>query len=80
MPAVEERVSVVEAKMEQVLITLGRIETVLVNLDRKVDRLDLRVDRLDQRMEKQFLWVVGIQMTIFLSIAGGLFGIIAKLV
>jgi hypothetical protein len=66
--------------MEQVLITLARMETVLLNLDRKVDKLDLRVDRLEQRMDRQFLWVVGLQMTIFLSIVGGLFGIIAKLV
>jgi hypothetical protein len=31
-------------------------------------------------MEKLFLWVIGIQMTILITIAGGLFGIVAKLI
>lgn len=87
MPAAEERLSLLEAKMEHVGTTLARMETILVSLDQKVDKLDLRVDRLDQRVDKLddrfvkfFLWVIGIQMTTFLAIVGGLFGVVAKLI
>jgi predicted nuclease with TOPRIM domain len=87
MLAVEERLTQVEAKMQQLDVTLARIETVLSSLDNKVDKLDMRMDRLDERMdrldermEKRFLWVIGIQMTILITIAGGLFGIVVKLI
>jgi hypothetical protein len=73
--------------MEQVGATLARIETILLSLDQKVDKLDLGVDRLDQRVDriddrvvKLFLWVIGIQMTTFLAIVAGLFGIVTKLI
>ena len=56
------------------------MDTTLLSLDRKVDRLDLRTDKLDMRLEKQFLWAVGIQMTILIAIIAGLFGIVAKLI
>ena len=80
MPVAEERVSVLEAKMEQVGTTLIRMETILSSLDQKVERLDLRVDKLDARLEKQFLWIVGIQMITLIAIMAGLFGIVAKLI
>jgi predicted nuclease with TOPRIM domain len=79
VPAAEERLSVVEAKIEQVGTTLARMEAILMSLDEKVDRLDLRVDKLDARVEKQFLWVAGIQMTTLITIMAGLFGLVAKL-
>ena len=79
MPAAVERLSMVEAKMEQVGTTLARMEAILMSLDEKVGRLDLRVDKLDARVEKQFLWVAGIQMTTLVTIMAGLFGLVAKL-
>ena len=73
--------------MEQVGTTLIRMETTLSSLDQKVERLDLRmdkldarVDKLDARMERQFLWIVGIQMSTLIAIMAGLFGIVAKLI
>lgn len=87
MLAAEERLSLLEVKMEQVGTTLARIETILLSLDQKVDRLDLRVDRLEQRVdkldarvEKQFFGVAGIQMTTLITIMAGLFGLVAKLI
>ena len=80
MPAAEERVSVLEAKMEQVGTTLARMEAILMNLDQKADRLELRVDKLDDRMVRLFLWVIGIQMTTLVTFAAGLFAMVAKLI
>ena len=80
MPAADERVSMLEAKMEQVGASLARMEATLLSLDQKFDRLDTRVDKLDTRLEKQFLWIVGIQLTTLIAIVAGLFGIVAKLI
>jgi hypothetical protein len=55
----------------------------IINLDQKLDRrvdaldqrishldqkIDRRIDALDQKFSKYFLWIIGIQVTIFLSI------------
>jgi chromosome segregation ATPase len=108
MPAAEERLTLLEVKMQEVGTTLVRIEGILagmhqmiISLDQRVEKLDQRVDRLDQRMErleqrvetldqrsdkldarveKQFLWVAGIQMTTLITIMAGLFGLVAKLI
>ncbi len=41
-------------------------------LDQKVDRfrdeLSSRIDALDQKFSRYFLWIIGIQITIFLAI------------
>jgi len=37
----------------------------IINLDHKVDT---RIDSLDQKFSRYFLWIIGIQVTIFLSI------------
>ena len=50
MPVVEERLSLLEVKMEEVGTTLVRIEGVLGSLFQMVQGLDQRVDKLDQRL------------------------------
>jgi chromosome segregation ATPase len=59
MPVVEERLSLLEVKMEEIGTTLVRIEGVLGSLfqmvqgiDRRFNELDQRVDRLDQRFNE----------------------------
>ena len=59
MPVVEERLSLLEVKMEEVGTTLVRMEGILGSLhqmvrglDQRVDKLDQRVDKLDQRVDK----------------------------
>src|SRR3989338_8877682 len=42
----------------------GRVDA----LDQKINRLDQRIDHLDQKLSRYFLWIIGIQVTIFLSI------------
>jgi chromosome segregation ATPase len=37
-------------------------------LDQRINRLDQRIDHLDQKFSKYFLWIIGIQVTILLSI------------
>jgi hypothetical protein len=48
----------------------------IINPDQKLDRrvytldqkIDRRIDALEQKLSKYFLWIIGIQTTIFLSI------------
>jgi hypothetical protein len=37
-------------------------------LDQRVDRLDHRLDRLDDRISRQFVWMVGLQVTTLVTI------------
>ena len=108
MPVVEDRLSLLEVKMQEVGATLVRMEGMLSSvhqmvvaldqrvvaldqrvvaldqrmdtLDHRVDRLELRIDRLDDRAVKLFLWVIGIQMTTLITIAAGLFAMVARLI
>jgi hypothetical protein len=40
----------------------------------------MRIDRLDDRAVKLFLWVIGIQMTTLITMAAGLFAMVARLI
>ncbi|RLC10669.1 MAG: hypothetical protein DRH43_05840 [Deltaproteobacteria bacterium] len=49
-----------------------RFSSRMDSLDQKVDRfrdeLSSKIDSLDQKFSRYFLWIIGIQVTIFLSI------------
>jgi hypothetical protein len=73
---VEERVSYLEGKMEEVGKSLARLESAVSGLDLKMDR---RFDALEDRSERRFLWLLGAQLTTLIAIIAGMFGVIAKL-
>lgn len=72
MAATEERVSYLEAKMEDVSVAIADLKAAIVALDTKMDK---RFDRVEDR----FYWVIGIQFGILIAIIGGLVGIVTKL-
>jgi len=45
-----------------------RFETV----DRRFDGVDHRIDRLDDKMSRQFLWLVGLQVTTLIAVVSAL--------
>jgi chromosome segregation ATPase len=60
---------------------MDRLEQRMDGLDRKVDRyreelaaridrLDLRLDSLDAKVSRQFVWLVGIQVTTLVTVLG----------
>ena len=63
MRDVDERVSYLEAKMEDVSTAILRLEAAIAALDQKMDR---RFDALDDRSERRFLWLLGGQLTTLL--------------
>jgi uncharacterized coiled-coil protein SlyX len=46
----------------------GRFEAA----DRRFDATDRRIDALEDKMSRQFVWIVGVQVTTFAAIAGAL--------
>lgn len=76
MAEVEERVSYLEAKMEDVSRNLVELKSAIVALDQKVDR---RFDLLEERFERRFLWLLGAQFTTLLTIVAGMLGVITRL-
>ena len=73
MRGVEERVSYLEAKMDEFSKSLMRLENAISALDQKMDH---RFDRVETR----FYWMIGIQFATLIAIIGGMFGVIAKLI
>ena len=66
MALVEERVSYLEAKMEELGKTLGEFKGLILDLDKKIDQ--------------RFMWLIGIQFAILIAIVAGLFGIVTRLI
>jgi hypothetical protein len=79
--------SYLEGKVEEQSWLGGELREMLAHLDRKVDRfrdelsgridtldqrLSGRIDALDQKVSRQFLWLMGVQVTILLAVIGAL--------
>lgn len=41
-------------------------------IDRRFDTVDRRIDSLDDKVSRQFIWLVGIQVTTLVAIVGAL--------
>jgi uncharacterized coiled-coil protein SlyX len=80
---IEERVAYLEGKVEEHSKAWDDLKDMITHLDQKVDRrvdaLDAKIDRhreelsnridaLDQKFSRYFLWIIGIQVSIFLAI------------
>ena len=68
MPTLEERVAMLEGRMTPDL----RDETQrgFAETRQAFARLDDRFQRLDDRMHRQFTWLVGIQLTMMVTMIG----------
>lgn len=84
MGTLPERVSHLEGKVEEQSQTFAAIRDVLKGIDQQIDRVNQRIDRvehridrvehridaLDDKMSRQFLWLVGIQVTTLIAVVG----------
>ncbi len=66
--------------MQGLDVKVATLDQKVTNLDERFVRLDRRMDYSEHRFDKLFLWVIGIQMTIFITIVAGLFGVVTKLI
>lgn len=70
MGTLQERVSYLEGKVEEQSQTFSAIRDLLGEINRRIDRLEQRLDAIEDRMSRQFLWLVGIQITTLLAVVG----------
>lgn len=81
--SIEERLAFVEARVDEHSKAIEEIKGLILNLDQKFDRridtfeqrvdrrfeaVERRIDSLDQKFSRYFLWIIGIQVSIFLAI------------
>jgi predicted nucleic acid-binding Zn-ribbon protein len=65
----EGRINALDQKVDRRLDALDvKVERFREELSRRIDSLDHRIDSLDQKFSRYFLWIIGIQMSIFLAI------------
>ena len=72
MPTLEERVANLEGRMtpdlrEEMQRGFDELRT---EMARGFERIDDRFQRLDDRMHQQFTWIVGIQLTMMVTMIG----------
>ena len=70
MPAMEERVAFIEGQFQGMRDSLAGIERRFDHVEHRMDRLEHRFDVLEEKMSRQFLWIVGIQITAFVAVVG----------
>jgi tetrahydromethanopterin S-methyltransferase subunit B len=72
MAKVEERVAHLEGHMNELSQRLSGVEAAIRHLeqrtDTRFDSVDRRFDALDAKMSRQFMWLVGIQITTLVAI------------
>ncbi len=84
MDRVEERMAYVEGRLEEQGIAMTDMRDSIVRLedrmerrfeavDRRFDAVDRRFDRVEDRMSRQFMWLVGIQITTLTAVVAALF-------
>jgi len=60
--ALDQRITNLDQKLDK---KIDALDQRITYLDQKLDR---RIDALDQKFSRYFLWIIGIQVTIFLTI------------
>ena len=69
---VEERVAHLEGHVNELSQRLSSVEGAVRHLEQRMDArfeaVDRRFDTLDGRMSRQFMWLVGIQITTLVAV------------
>jgi hypothetical protein len=77
MPRLEQRVSHVEGQVSELSLRLSGVEAAIRHLEQ---RTDARFDALDAKMSRQFMWLVGIQVTTLVAVVTALTAVVAALI
>jgi uncharacterized coiled-coil protein SlyX len=88
MPTLEERVAYLEGQMSEQTYALADVREAVRSLeqrmdarfeavDRRFDTVDRRIDGLDEKVSRQFVWLVGLQVTTLVGTVGALAAIVA---
>lgn len=91
MPTLEERVAHIEGQMSEQSHGLAEVRDAIRHLEQRFDArfegidhrfetVDRRLDALDDKVSRQFVWLVGMQLTTLVAIVGALVAIAGALV
>jgi uncharacterized coiled-coil protein SlyX len=69
MPRVEERVAHLEGHVNELAQGLAEVKETIRHLQQRVDT---RFDTLDDKVSRQFMWLVGIQVTTLVAVVAAL--------
>lgn len=76
MPTLEERVAYIEGQVSEQSHALLEVRDAVRHLEQRMDArfetMDRRIDRLDDKVSRQFVWLVGLQLTTLVAIVGAL--------
>ena len=70
MGPLQERVAYLEGKVEDIRDLLTELNRRVDRIEQRIDRVEHRIDGLDEKMSRQFLWLVGIQITTLIAVVG----------
>ena len=72
----------IEARFDAVDSRLGRFQLDVDRrfevVDRRFERVEHQLDRLDDRISRQFVWLIGVQLTTLASIVATLAAAVSK--
>jgi uncharacterized coiled-coil protein SlyX len=80
MPTIEERVAFIEGQMSEQSHALIELRDAVRSLNQELreavrhldQKVDARFENLGDRISRQFVWLVGVQVTTLLAIVGAL--------
>ena len=68
----------VDKRFDQVDKRLEQVDARFKGLDQRFDRTERRNESLDDRMDRHFLWLLGVQMTVLIAIVAVLLRALAR--
>ncbi len=74
---VAENARAIDGLRETVVAGFKAMERRFEAIDRRFEAVDRRFEAIGQKMDRQFLWVVGIQITTMLAVVAAMGGIAA---
>ncbi len=76
MATLEERVAYLEGQVSEqshaMIEVRDAVRHLELRLDARFESVDRRIDGLDDKVSRQFLWLVGIQVTTLVAMVGAL--------
>jgi uncharacterized coiled-coil protein SlyX len=83
MPTLEERVAYIEGQVSEQSHALVEVREAVRSLEHRMDAhfdtVDRRIDALDEKVSRQFVWLVGLQVTALIAIVGAFIAIVGAL-
>jgi hypothetical protein len=80
----EERTARVEGQVSELSLRLSGVEAAIRHLeqrtDTRFDAVDTRFEALDAKRSRQFVWLVGIQVTTLAAVVTALAAVVAALI